>query len=127
VKIEDQRELVNCLYIVDGGNVERTATFVGGILPAVEVLLRRLGVERRSVVEFDTRPQLERPRLEVVGMAPGQREFRLQLALVVEIRQRVEKGRGGGFRRGVVYTHLERIEAGNIKLLTHGDTATHLL
>src|SRR4029079_7528597 len=71
--------------------------------------------------------ELEGPDLVVIRMGPGQRELRHRLTLVVQRDQRIENRGGGGFRRGIVHTDLEGIEAGNVEFEANGDAAARFL
>ena len=112
---------------MDVGDVKSTAAFVGRVLLPVEIGLHRFGIEGCAVVKFDAGPQLEGPDLEIFRRFPGQCEFRLHLALVVEIDQRIENRRRRGFRRCIEDADFQRIEPGNIGLKADGDAAALLL
>jgi hypothetical protein len=127
VQMIDHRQVVERLQVMNIGDIEGATALVRRVLLPVEVLLHRLRIERRAVMELDAGPQLEGPGFEIVGMGPGQRQLWLRLALVVERGQRIENRRRRSLRRGVVDANLERIKTGDIEFEPNRDIAALLL
>src|SRR3954465_9574952 len=127
VQIVDKRQLIGRLHVADSSDIESAAAFIGRIFLAVEIGLRRFGVERRTVVKLDAGPQLEGPGLEIVRMGPGQRELGLGYGLVVEISERIEKRRGRRECGGIEDADLQWIETGDVQLKADGDAAAGFL
>ena len=112
VELEHERERVGGAGLDDRRDHVRRAGI--DLAPALDREPRRLGVERRPIGELDVGPQLEGPRLAVLGDLIALRQRGLDLGRVVHVPQQPVVA-GGGDQKPLVAVEDVRVERSRVE------------